>query len=352
MLISHLHHDHADLPSLRRLGRERAGARARRGAGGFLERAAASRDVTELAPGESSRVGGVDGHRGRGRAPRRRAALRAGARRRSASCSPATRRVYFAGDTDLFDGMEELGGRPRPRAAAGLGLGAEPRARATSTPSARRGRRRCSRRGSRSRSTGGRSSRSASPGCARAACARRRASSRAACGELAPQVEVRVLAPGRGDLALVGRRARARRASRGRSGGPVSAPTTSSSGQAQLAGVQDEGEALRPAHAAVRADQLLEGGDLAELRPEGAVDHQVGAVREAVGAPQVVGGVGAEGRQRVLALDPALVEEVDARRADRDRAVALRADQDEADPGVLAERREQARDRAPRSAPG
>ena len=52
-------------------------------------------------------------------------------------------RVYFAGDTDLFDGMRELARRARRGAAAGVGLGPEGRARAP-RPRARRARgRRC-----------------------------------------------------------------------------------------------------------------------------------------------------------------------------------------------------------------
>ncbi len=108
-------------------------------------------------------------------------------------------------------------------------------------------------------------------------------------------------------------------------------------GPGQLARVEDEREALRAPHAAVRADQLLEGGDFAELGPERAVQHQVGAVGEAVGAAQVLGGVGAEAGQRVLALEPILIEEPRPALADRERAEALRADQQEADPGVVAE---------------
>ena len=36
-------------------------------------------------------------------------------------------RIYFAGDTDIFPGLEDLAGQPRRRAAARLGLGAVPR---------------------------------------------------------------------------------------------------------------------------------------------------------------------------------------------------------------------------------
>ena len=49
------------------------------------------------------------------------------------------------------------------------------------------------------------------------------------------------------------------------------------------------------------------------------------------------GGVRAERRQRVLALDAVLVEPVHARRADHHRAVALRAHEHEADARVVAQ---------------
>jgi L-ascorbate metabolism protein UlaG (beta-lactamase superfamily) len=106
VLISHLHRDHADLGSLRRLDRGTpllvpAGSR------GFFDRLGFTA-VTELAPGETARVGALTV-----------AALDAdhdGGGRRHAQDSRAIgflveggRRVYFAGDTDFFPGMEDLG---------------------------------------------------------------------------------------------------------------------------------------------------------------------------------------------------------------------------------------------------
>ncbi|HXR61394.1 MAG TPA: MBL fold metallo-hydrolase [Solirubrobacterales bacterium] len=107
VLISHLHHDHADLGSLRRLGRETpllVPARSR----GFFERHG-FRNLTELAPGEGAEVGSLTvtaveaDHDG-------------GRRRGARDAEPVgflidgDRRVYFAGDTDLFEGMKDLAG--------------------------------------------------------------------------------------------------------------------------------------------------------------------------------------------------------------------------------------------------
>jgi L-ascorbate metabolism protein UlaG (beta-lactamase superfamily) len=111
VLISHLHHDHADLPSLRRIGHD-VSILASPGTGEFL----ASRGFTavrELAPGESARIGEVTvtateaWHPGGGRFERDSEAV-------GFLLNGSRRRVYFAGDTDLFDGMEGL--------AAGLDL--------------------------------------------------------------------------------------------------------------------------------------------------------------------------------------------------------------------------------------
>jgi L-ascorbate metabolism protein UlaG (beta-lactamase superfamily) len=104
VLISHLHRDHADLPSLRRLrGRAPlivpAGTRDFFAGRGFGE-------VVELAPGDVHRVGPV--------------AVAATAAdheigRRGVEADPVgflvegSQRLYFAGDTDLHEGMAALG---------------------------------------------------------------------------------------------------------------------------------------------------------------------------------------------------------------------------------------------------
>ena len=106
VLISHRHHDHADLPSLRRLGK---GVRmvVPAGAGRFFRRRG-FRGVEELAPGESARVGAVTvtateaDHPSESRFERDSQAV--------GFLIEGERRIYFAGDTDLFDGMAELGG--------------------------------------------------------------------------------------------------------------------------------------------------------------------------------------------------------------------------------------------------
>ncbi len=106
VLLSHLHHDHLDGPSLRRLEGPPA-AIVPRGAGKRLRRLG-YRSVTELAEGDSARVGPVSvtavaaDHDGR-RHP-------LGAPVDALGFIVAgERRVYFAGDTDLFPGMTELG---------------------------------------------------------------------------------------------------------------------------------------------------------------------------------------------------------------------------------------------------
>ena len=106
VLISHLHHDHADVPSLRRLSRT-VPVLAAPGAGNFLARLGFG-DVRELAPGDSAAVGGV-------RVTATEANHPAGGRRFERTSRAVgfeltgRRRIYFAGDTDLFEGMEEIG---------------------------------------------------------------------------------------------------------------------------------------------------------------------------------------------------------------------------------------------------
>lgn len=106
VLISHAHVDHLDLPSLRLLGR--CQVLAPRGCGRLIERAGL-RDVAELRSGERVRVGAVDviaarlAHDGR-RHPLDRA------RETLAYLVDGPERAFFAGDTDLFDGMRAFAG--------------------------------------------------------------------------------------------------------------------------------------------------------------------------------------------------------------------------------------------------
>lgn len=105
VLVSHLHHDHADLASLRRLDRD-VRLLVPPGSRRFFERRGFGA-VDELAPGEPAAVGeltvtAVD-------------ARHDGGRRRFARETEAIgflvagrRQVYFAGDTDYFPGMEGL----------------------------------------------------------------------------------------------------------------------------------------------------------------------------------------------------------------------------------------------------
>jgi L-ascorbate metabolism protein UlaG (beta-lactamase superfamily) len=106
VLISHGHFDHLDRRSLRLLAS--CPAIAPRGCGRMLERAGML-DVTELSPGQSLRLGGVEvsavaaAHDGR----RHPFSL---ARQTLAYLVDGTERAFFAGDTDLFDAMRELAG--------------------------------------------------------------------------------------------------------------------------------------------------------------------------------------------------------------------------------------------------
>jgi L-ascorbate metabolism protein UlaG (beta-lactamase superfamily) len=106
VLLSHLHYDHLDLPSLRKL-EPRPQAVCPAGAGEFLARAGFP-GAEELSPGDSARIGGV-----RVQAT---PAEHDGTRRPGGPVANpigfvlrGERSIYFAGDTDLFDGMAELG---------------------------------------------------------------------------------------------------------------------------------------------------------------------------------------------------------------------------------------------------
>ncbi len=106
VLISHLHHDHLDLASLRRIGR-RTPVVCPSGAERLLERHGFT-EIVPIARGESTTVGpvrvrAVEASHGRDRALSRIAADPLG------YVIDAGGGIYFAGDTDLFAGMERIG---------------------------------------------------------------------------------------------------------------------------------------------------------------------------------------------------------------------------------------------------
>jgi len=106
ILLSHLHADHADAASLRSIGSETL-VIGPQGAGAWL-RGAGLANVMELAAGDATRVGAVSVtatpavHEGR--------RWRYGTRAQSIGFIVAgSLSCYFAGDTDLFDAMSEIG---------------------------------------------------------------------------------------------------------------------------------------------------------------------------------------------------------------------------------------------------
>jgi L-ascorbate metabolism protein UlaG (beta-lactamase superfamily) len=104
VLISHLHYDHLDVSSLRRL-EPRPRILLPKGAGGFLRRRGFT--VTDVSVGDEVRVGALTIHV----TP----ATHEGRRHPFGRNAPAvgylivgSARVYFAGDTDLFDEMSAI----------------------------------------------------------------------------------------------------------------------------------------------------------------------------------------------------------------------------------------------------
>ncbi len=192
VLISHFHRDHFDLPSLRSLSRD-AHLVVPEGAGSL----AAQQDfriVTELTPGDKVRIGSVTVtavpalHDGR-RDPLGPSAGAIG------YVVSGRSDVYFAGDTDLFDGMEEIGSRLDVALLPVWGWG----------PSLGQGhldplgppvRSRCCVPASPYRSTGEPCSRWACPGSGRETLREPPLLFEENAARLAPDVDVRILAPG------------------------------------------------------------------------------------------------------------------------------------------------------------
>jgi L-ascorbate metabolism protein UlaG (beta-lactamase superfamily) len=106
VLVSHAHFDHLDLPSLERLGRELP-VIVPRGAGGLLRRRG-FRAVTEIDVGEELHVGALSIRGTPAVHPPERLPFGLKADPMGYLIT-GSRSVYFAGDTEPFDGMAELG---------------------------------------------------------------------------------------------------------------------------------------------------------------------------------------------------------------------------------------------------
>jgi L-ascorbate metabolism protein UlaG (beta-lactamase superfamily) len=105
VLVSHLHYDHLDVPSLIRLGRSQRLV-VPTGAGRLLRRWRFAQ-VDELARGEETRVAGLTVRATHAEHDSRRAPFGTAAEPIGFLVSGSAS-VFFAGDTDLFDGMTSL----------------------------------------------------------------------------------------------------------------------------------------------------------------------------------------------------------------------------------------------------
>lgn len=105
VLISHAHYDHLDLPSLERLGKSLPIV-APKGLGGLL-RKRRFENVVEVAEGETLRIGELEIRAVHAEHEHTRGPFGAKAQPLGYVIS-GSRTVYFAGDTDLFETMSEL----------------------------------------------------------------------------------------------------------------------------------------------------------------------------------------------------------------------------------------------------
>ncbi len=104
-LVSHLHRDHCDLPSLRRLGSATPILAPTGSRKFFLRRR--FRDIEELQVGHSRRVGDVKVTATFAEHPGNRMMISVPGRA-IGFIVEGSQRVYFAGDTDLFSGMQDF----------------------------------------------------------------------------------------------------------------------------------------------------------------------------------------------------------------------------------------------------
>jgi L-ascorbate metabolism protein UlaG (beta-lactamase superfamily) len=107
VLISHLHYDHLDLPSLQRLGREMP-VIAPHGAGALIRRKGGATNVVEMRAGEQIEIGALTVRATRAEHDTGRLPFGIRAEPLGYVIEGGGRSVYFAGDTDLFDEMADL----------------------------------------------------------------------------------------------------------------------------------------------------------------------------------------------------------------------------------------------------
>jgi L-ascorbate metabolism protein UlaG (beta-lactamase superfamily) len=108
ILVSHLHPDHLDFPSLHRVDRGTLVV-VPAGGGRMLRRHGLS-NVVELTPGDTTRIGEVEVRATPAEHEGRRFKIGRPVDALGYDLQGGGRRVYFAGDTDLFGGMEALAG--------------------------------------------------------------------------------------------------------------------------------------------------------------------------------------------------------------------------------------------------
>ena len=107
VLVSHIHYDHLDMPSLQRLGKEMPVV-APRGAGALIRRKAGITNVLELRPGEQIEIGAVTVKATHAAHDPGRLPFGVRAEPLGYLIEGGGRSVYFAGDTDVFAGMADL----------------------------------------------------------------------------------------------------------------------------------------------------------------------------------------------------------------------------------------------------